>query len=201
MEQIEQYLRTKITLLGWYLSSMSATTKRGIIIIASFLAIVVVFIIIEKVVLSRYKKKIITKQKLIRETIYHSDFISANEFEANWIVSSGRKRSGFAGYKYGDTPGCYIILIFSHPVLDGNYSNYDDVYIGQSVNVCQRVHNHLNGKGNGDVYADLRNGKYVYVQFQRCERYEMNDLEKRLIAAFDATSSYNNTKGGGKVQM
>lgn len=74
-------------------------------------------------------------------------------------------------------------LDIQSPVADNDYTNYDDVYIGQSVNVCKRVHNHFNGKGNGDAYANVRNGKYAYVQFQRCQKSKMNALEKRLIGS------------------
>ena len=40
------------------------------------------------------------------------------------------------------------------------------------------------------------NEMYVYVKFYKCSESEMNDLEKRLIALYDATSSYNKTHGG-----
>ena len=133
----------------------------------------------------------------LRESAYKEEFIPSAQFERDWIVGGSRGRSAFTGYKYEDGPGCYIILIFDSPVEDGDYSGYENVYIGQSVNVCQRVHNHFNGKGNGDVYADVRNGKSVYVQFKRCDKADMNRIEKELIDAFDATSSYNNTRGGG----
>lgn len=136
------------------------------------------------------------KNEEIRASIYKGAFIPYMEFEKNWIVAGGRGRKGVSGYKYEDGPGCYVILIFDKPVESGDWNCYSNVYIGQSVNVCARVHNHLSGKGNGDVYADVRNGKYVYVQFKRCEKHEMNDLEKSLIQAFDATSSYNKTRGG-----
>lgn len=140
------------------------------------------------------------KRRKIRESIFDGHFLPEKTFERNWIVGGSRGKKGLTGYKYEDGPGCYVILIFNHPVADNDYANYDDVYIGQSVNVCKRVHNHFNGKGNGDVYADVRNGKYAYVQFQRCQKSQMNALEKSLIDAFHATASYNNTKGGGTAR-
>jgi hypothetical protein len=124
-------------------------------------------------------------------------FIYYEDFESRWIISSGRGKYGTSnGFKYQDGPGCYVITVYSHPVTDDNWNNYEDIYIGQSVNVCQRVHNHFNGKGNGDVYADIKYGKYVYVHFVMCQESEMNDVEKRLIRAFNATKSYNKTCGG-----
>ena len=42
--------------------------------------------------------------------------------------------------------------------------------------MCKRVHSHFNGKGNGDVYADIKYGKYV--QFYPCGKNELNKIEK-----------------------
>ena len=50
--------------------------------------------------------------------------------------------------------------------------------------------------GNGDIYADIKYGKWVYVRFVRCEEHEMNDKEIELVATFNATKSYNKTQGG-----
>lgn len=137
------------------------------------------------------------QRKQIREDICSGKFLYYKDFEKRWIISSGRGKYGTRnGFKYQDGPGCYVITIYNHPVTDGNYLNYDDIYIGQSVKVCQRVHNHLNGKGNGDVYADVKYGKWVYVRFVRCSRQNMNRVEKKLISAFNATFSYNKTRGG-----
>ena len=101
------------------------------------------------------------------------------------------------GYRYEKKPGVYVILIFNKRVRGGNFYNYRDVYVGQSKTMANRVHNHLIGKGNGDVYADVKYGKYVYIQLNYCNYGEMNDLEKKLIKKYNAQESYNNTKGGG----
>jgi hypothetical protein len=47
------------------------------------------------------------------------------------------------------------------------------------------------------VYADIKYGKQVYVKFIPCPPEEMNELEEKLIKDYDATESYNRTKGGG----
>ncbi|MBE6528182.1 MAG: sel1 repeat family protein [Thermoplasmata archaeon] len=130
----------------------------------------------------------------IRDKVFSGNFIPADEFDREWVVK------GFAGNygsKYNDGPGCYIILMFDAPVNDGDYSDYINGYIGQSVNACARVHNHLNGKGNGDVYADRKNGKHLYVKIISCDRSELNSLERQLIASFDKNRLYNKNKGGG----
>ena len=171
-----------------FLSNLSVS-QTFIIFCAAVIVLLVVFLVV-------YFAWIRKKNEAIRGQIYDGSFIPYTEFEKDWIAVGGRGRKEMSGYKYEDGAGCYVILIFDHPVEDGNWTGYENVYIGQSVNVCQRVHNHFNGKGNGDVYADIRNGKYVYVQFKRCEKAEMNNLEKSLIQAFDATDSYNKTRGG-----
>lgn len=93
-----------------------------------------------------------------------------------------------------------MILIFDHEVEDDFWDDFEEVYVGQSENMCQRIHMHLTGKGNGDVYADMRSGKHVYVQFSPCEDEEMNELEKMLIIAYNAKASYNKTHGGGTIR-
>ena len=112
------------------------------------------------------------------------------------MKANGRK--GAAGYKYEDGAGCYVIESFPVGTENPDFSHPDEVYVGQSLHICNRVRNHLNGKGNGDVYADVREGKPVFVHFERCEEPQMNDLEKRLIDAFHATESYNSTRGGAR---
>ena len=69
---------------------------------------------------------------------------------------------------------------------------------GDIAVAMSRVRNHLTGHGNGDVYADVRNGKPVFVKIVPCPAQQMNALEKKLIKAFNATSSYNNTAGGSR---
>ena len=95
-----------------------------------------------------------------------------------------------------DRPGVYIILLYDSDIQQPTTSNYSDVYVGQSATVYHRVRQHFTGHGNGDVYADIKYGKTAYVKLVLCRVRELNDLEKRYIAEYDATSSYNNTKGG-----
>lgn len=134
------------------------------------------------------------KNQEIRDRVFSGSFMTASEFNNSWVKKGF---TGNYGSKYGDGPGCYIILMFSRPVVNGDYSQYEHGYIGQSVNACSRVRNHLTGKGNGDVYADLRNGKCVYVKVISCDVAELNDLEIKLIGAFDWKRLYNKSKGGG----
>lgn len=129
-----------------------------------------------------------------RQEIMKSVPITAKDFLANWHVG-GRKSK--LGYSSINQPGCYVIII--NPITQDNGDvHYEAVYVGQSVHVCTRIRQHLTGHGNGDVYADMREGKNVQIRIVPCEKQDMNRIEKELIAAFHATDSYNKTRGGSR---
>ena len=115
------------------------------------------------------------------------------KFEDRWIIDRNAKK----GLMYQDKPGCYVILIYRHPRFLPITAGYTNVYVGQSLGVYHRIHNHLNRKGNGDVYADARDGKHIEIEVYPCRKEQMNDLEIRLIRKYDAEEYYNRTAGGG----
>ena len=118
---------------------------------------------------------------------------SSQEFLSHWIVDARKHK----GYKYHDRPGCYVIATYRKPLNDfDDLVHYDNVYVGQSLTVYQRVYNHFVGRGNGKVYGDIKYGMYAYVRIVPCKRRELNAMEKKLIRLYHATSSYNLTKGG-----
>ena len=103
-----------------------------------------------------------------------------------------------------DRPGCYVILFFNQqPNI--YYSNYDNVYVGQSMTVFARVRNHLTGHGNGDVYAEVKYnapcGEQIFVVFVPCDAKDLNDKEKELIRQFNAQQSFNKTAGGARERF
>ena len=134
------------------------------------------------------------KQARLRRKVKRGGFTYWEKFEEEWIISEKDR----TGLKYNDFSGCYVILIFEKPVRGKRFWGWENIYVGQSVNVCQRVHNHFNGKGKGDVYADIKYGKYAYVRIVPVKAKKLNDMETALIEAFSATDSYNKTKGGAK---
>ncbi len=89
----------------------------------------------------------------------------------------------------GDFTGIYVL----HNETNGKY------YVGQSVHVLQRVHQHFAGRGNGDVYADWKNGDSFTIQTTRLvdtDYDNLNNLERDAIEAYDAYGSgYNRTSG------
>lgn len=167
---------------------MELTEQQTILVIALCLLVLLLVIV-------RNSRKVTNAR--LRKRIRSGRFIHYTEFEENWRTEDDDGNR--TGYKYNDFSGCYVIMIFEKKVHFGRFKGYDNIYIGQSVNVCQRVHNHFCGKGKGDVYADIKYGMEAYVRIIPCKVKKLNKTEKRLIEAFNATESYNRTKGGSKV--
>ncbi len=120
-------------------------------------------------------------------------WISSEEFMNDWIIDRNKQK----GYKYQDRPGCYVIMTFDHSLKNqDDLLHYQNVYVGQSLNVYHRIFNHFSARGNGKVYSDIRNGMYAYVRIVPCKAKQLNEKEKELIELYHATNSYNQTSGG-----
>ena len=167
---------------------MELTEQQTILVIALCLLVLLLVIV-------RNSRKVTNAR--LRRKIRSGKFIHYTDFEDNWRTAD--ENGNRAGYKYNDFSGCYVIMLFKRKVHFGRFRNYENIYVGQSVNVCQRVHNHFCGKGKGDVYADIKYGMEAYVRIIPCKVKKLNKTEKRLIEAFNATESYNRTKGGAKI--
>ena len=92
----------------------------------------------------------------------------------------------------------YIRYDFEGVYILHNISK-DMYYVGQSINVVDRVRNHLKGKGNGDVYADFKYGdkfEVILIAIEDTEYEYLNDLERHCIAAYHAfEKGYNKNRG------
>lgn len=121
--------------------------------------------------------------KRIASRIRRKQYVSQEDFFISWKQSKK------------DFPGCYVILIYDKKLIL-NPMHYDDIYVGQSVNVRRRVFSHLMGHGNGNVYYGLKSGCRIYVLIARCRKKKLNQSEKELIQYFNATNSLNMTRGG-----
>lgn len=135
-------------------------------------------------------------RKLRRKMASHKP-ITSEEYLEQWIIEEHRDPRTCSGYRYCDRPGCYVVEIYSGR-LTYSLGKRSEAYVGQSLHVCHRVHSHLSGKGNGDVYADARDGCVITIRFYPVRKKRLNDLERKLIARYHATESYNRTVGGGK---
>lgn len=146
-------------------------------------ALVAMFIGVAKLL---HNDKNISRKHKKNRAIYAHDFID------QWPL-----------YRKADpTPGCYVILIYKKRPSARQIKlakNYDEVYVGQSVNLYTRVYKHLTGYGNGDVYADMKRGRFIYLRFVTCARTQLNQTEIELISKYNATRSYNKTKGGSRL--
>ena len=124
-------------------------------------------------------------------------WMSREEFLEDWIVDRKTQK----GYKYQDEPGCYVIASYERPLKSSDQiRNYQNVYVGQSLRVYHRIFSHFSGRGNGEVYSDIRDGLYVYVRVVLCREKKLNEMERRLIQVYHATKSYNKTEGGGTIR-
>ena len=150
-----------------------------------FCAIIILCLIVRCIIRSYYKWKTYT-------WIFEGPFMSKEEFERRWLGDKGLKN----GLKHQDVSGCYVILIYS-PNFDGvHFENYQNLYVGQSINIHQRFYDHLHGKGCAYLKSDIYLKNPIFVRFVPCARSEMNQFEKQIIWALDATLSYNQKRGG-----
>lgn len=130
-------------------------------------------------IVSKTREKKIRKQ--MTQLMSGQGVISADEF----LSSRRAQHSGSAS----ELTGVYIL----HNVSRDMY------YVGQSVRVIQRVTQHFTGRGNGDVYADYRNGEEFTIRtisLASSGYQSLNDLERDAILAYDAyRRGYNKTRG------
>ena len=140
--------------------------------------VILIFLLFLPFLKNRYYRKKVLKEK---------EFISVSEFGK--LYSKG---------KILEDSGIYIFLIY-----DGKNDRKEDfkgVYVGQSIHVAKRLYTHLHGNGNHGVHRAITQGKYVCFCIIPCPKKNLNQLEKRYIAAFNATNSLNKTRGGAKKQ-
>lgn len=125
---------------------------------------------------------------------FNGKFITADAFEGNYASKNSSLSHS------NDKPGCYIILIFNEPVKNEDYSGYKKVYVGQSIHVNSRVHQHLHGSHVPQIHNSYNNGKMVYICIIHCKKEYLDDLETTLIHSFNWKKMYNQKKGNGRVK-
>lgn len=129
-------------------------------------------------------------RKLARKTLLDGagTRFSAEKFLENWSLQA-KVPEGHEGYLA--YPGCYVIITCDGAVRKDDYSRYRDLYVGKSENMGAAIYDDFAGRGNPDVYADVKYKQHVYVLLYPCEKGKMDDLEASLITALDADESYN----------
>jgi predicted GIY-YIG superfamily endonuclease len=138
------------------------------------------------------------REQVANELQQNSIKMSTEQFMEYRSQIKARKYRTYSYRKYNDLESKLDILRNNHTgvyVIHNQTSN--QYYVGQSKNMTNRVFNHFNGKGNGDIYADYKYGKGIFdIELIRCELYELNDVESALIRKYNAHRlGYNKNKG------
>lgn len=91
--------------------------------------------------------------------------------------------------------------------LDGVYliknQTKDMYYVGQSINVKDRLFTHFTGRGNGDVYFDYRIGDSFlvrYYPFNPNQFRSIDELEYHLIRIYQSSETGYNRQQGNRVR-
>lgn len=90
--------------------------------------------------------------------------------------------------------GCYAMATYSGAIKKDDYSSFRDIFIGKSKNMGESILADITGRGNVDVYADIKYKQHVYVLLYPCALENLDELESSLITALDADRSYNAEK-------
>lgn len=72
-------------------------------------------------------------------------------------------------------------------------------YVGKSQNIVSRVKNHIEGRGNAHLFADLKFGDKFLIHLIPYETKfnDLNEQERFYIKVFDSYNrGYNRTRGG-----
>jgi len=73
-------------------------------------------------------------------------------------------------------------------------------YVGQSQNIVLRVRKHLEGSGNGHLFADYKYGdlfSVILIRFNTNKYTSLSHQERAYIEIFDSFNrGYNKTRGG-----
>lgn len=133
---------------------------------------------------SRYKKEVKQFDQYIQGIVVNSTEITPQELQH---IRKGRNRSRYSNQL--NVPGAYVLY---------NYTT-DMHYVGQSIRILDRVHQHFRGGGSPDVYTDYRYGHNFTIKMVPLIRSgfsNLNDLERYLIQAFNSFGrGYNKTRG------
>lgn len=131
-------------------------------------------------------------RKLARKTLLDGagTRMSAERFMEGWATQEGLAE-GQGGTGYLDFVGCYVVVTCEGAVHRDDYSRYRDLYVGKSTNMGRSIHDDFTGRGNVDVYADVKYKQHVYVLLYPCREEKLDQLEESLITALDARQSYN----------
>lgn len=175
MIDVNKILFSVLNCIDTLLYSPERTIKAVIYI---SVAIVVIPLLVKSVRVAYAKKRI---HKLANSAIQ----VTPQEFMRIRTTRDGRR---YVSSDY-DFPGVYILL--------NRTKNMS--YVGQAVKVFQRVNQHFQGRGNGDVYADYKYGDDFVIKMIALRDSgfaSLDELERQTIQAYNAYyRGYNKTRG------
>lgn len=122
--------------------------------------------------------------KKARKKVLSEPWLEARDFYSNWPKKGGLRDS--------DGLGCFIILVFDHPVSDGSYDGYENVFVGKAAKAYKGAYAQLAGHGSKDILRDFKDPhKYLYVQARFYDKDEVEKMERTLVGSLKAHKSYN----------
>lgn len=127
----------------------------------------------------------------LRKNVFSGRFIYYKNFEKDWYIDRPRGSIKGLGYRYINKSGCFVIIVYNDKVTDGNYRNYDRVYIGHSKDVCHKVNSLFRGNKETRIFSEIEQGRYVYVRFILCDKVDFKRKEKEWLDFFNSTNSRN----------
>ena len=150
----------------------------GLYVIYILVALFVLFALVARAPIMGYR---------VRKKIFAEPWIEANKFYEEW-PTKGVLRDN-------DCLGVYMLLVFDHPVTDGNYSDYENVFVGKAAKAYKGAYAQLVGRGNRQIYKDFKNpDKYVYIQARFYHKDDVDRMERTLAGSLKAEKSYNAEK-------
>lgn len=105
------------------------------------------------------------------------------------LIKDFNRRITYMQNNYNE-PGVYIF---------SNLSRNSYKYVGQSVNMVNRVKTHLRGSGNPEMYNDIMNGDIFAINLIKLDEtnfIDLNSLERHYIKQYNSYhNGYNRTRG------
>lgn len=140
--------------------------------------LIITIILLSPLAIKEYETNRRYKEILIGDMVLNTDFVC--------------KRASLVKKGY-DTEGVYIFT---------NLSKGNQKYVGQSINMINRVNTHLIGRGNKDLYNDIKRGNEFTIELiklRESEFAQLDMLEKYWITKNNSYyNGYNKTRGNSK---
>ena len=115
--------------------------------------------------------------------------MSVATFRDNWDMNANV--APVSAGSYLNYCGCYVLAVYGSTVKKDDYGTFRDIYVGASTDMGKSIHDDISGKGNIDIYADVKYKQHVYMMLYPCAEDKLEALKDSLVTALDADKSYN----------